>query len=58
MMQSREPAMVRNGAAASRADTDELKTMMRDPRYWRDRDPAFVRQVTDGFSRLYPEDRD
>jgi hypothetical protein len=28
--------------------------MMRDPRYWRDRDPAFIAQVTEGFKRLYP----
>jgi len=29
------------------------KAMMRDPRYWRDRDPAFIRQVKDGFACLY-----
>jgi hypothetical protein len=28
--------------------------MMRDPRYWRERDPALVAQVTEGFKRLYP----
>ena len=28
--------------------------MMRDPRYWRERDPGFVAQVTEGFQRLYP----
>lgn len=32
-----------------------LREMMRDPRYWRDRDPAFVRRVTEGFGRLYPD---
>ncbi len=26
--------------------------MMRDPRYWRTREPEFVRRVTDGFRRL------
>jgi hypothetical protein len=25
-----------------------------DPRYWRDRDPEFVRQVSEGYRRLYP----
>ena len=26
--------------------------MMRDPRYWRSREPEFVRRVTEGFRRL------
>jgi len=25
---------------------------MRDPRYWRSREPDFVKRVTDGFRRL------
>ena len=29
--------------------------MMRDPRYWRDRNPEFVARVTDGFRRLFPD---
>jgi len=29
--------------------------MMRDPRYWRERDPEIIQKVTKGFSRLYPE---
>ncbi len=34
---------------------DDLNTMMRDPRYWdnRQRDPAFVKQVDEGFAKLY-----
>jgi len=55
MMQSHEPGLVRSSAPAERNGSDELKAMMRDPRYWRERDPAFIRQVTDGFSRLYAE---
>ena len=55
MMQAREPAVL-NEADGPRSDVDEadLARMMRDPRYWRDRDPAFVAQVTEGFRRLYP----
>ncbi len=34
---------------------DELRNVMRDPRYWRDHDSELVRRVTDGFRRLYPE---
>lgn len=53
MMQNGEPALARNGEGPDRASLEQLKSMMRDPRYWRDRDPAFVRQVTEGFERAY-----
>jgi hypothetical protein len=55
MMQRREPAVL-NDANGPASDLDEaaLVRMMRDPRYWRDRDPAFVAQVTAGFEHLYP----
>jgi hypothetical protein len=29
--------------------------MMRDPRYWRQQDPAIVEQVREGFRRLYQQ---
>lgn len=55
MMQAREPAVLHESNGA-RAEVDEgrLARMMRDPRYWRERDPSFVAQVTEGFKRLYP----
>jgi hypothetical protein len=55
MMQAREPAVLSESSGA-RADLDDatLARMMRDPRYWRDREPSFVAQVTEGFRRLYP----
>ena len=31
----------------------DLDAMIRDPRYWRDKDPAFIAQVTDGFRQKY-----
>jgi len=34
-------------------DDKELSSMMRDPKYWREKDPAFVAKVTQGFQRLY-----
>lgn len=37
-------------AGASEAD---LREMMNDPRYWKDRDPQFIKQVTEGFQGLY-----
>ena len=55
MMQAREPAVLQEADGPQR-DIDEatLTRLMRDPRYWRDRDPAVVAQVTEGFQRLYP----
>ena len=53
MMQSQEPKLSRTGAPEPGSGADDLKAMMRDPRYWRDRDPSFIRQVTDGFARVY-----
>lgn len=55
MMSSGEPALGSGGGPGGDAPgEDDLKAMMRDPRYWRDRDPAFVAKVGAGFSRLYP----
>jgi hypothetical protein len=55
MMQAREPSVLQE-ANGAQGDFDEaaLTRMMRDPRYWRERDPAFIAQVTEGFQRLYP----
>lgn len=55
MMQAREPRVVHADAPAAPADEGQLRRMMQDPRYWRDRDPAFVSEVTRGFERLYRE---
>lgn len=31
---------------------EDLRAMMRDPRYWQRREPAFVARVTEGFRKL------
>ena len=37
--------------------TDEdLRNMMKDPKYWRDNDPEIVRKVEQGFKKLYQKD--
>ena len=55
MMQAREPVVLQAGEGPqSQVDEAALTRMMRDPRYWRERDPAIVAQVTEGFQRLYP----
>ena len=35
------------------ASEKELREMMNDPRYWRERDPLFIKQVTEGFQQMY-----
>jgi hypothetical protein len=55
MMQAPEPAVLHDGEGAQAAhDQASLSQMMRDPRYWRDRDPDLITKVTEGFRRLYP----
>ncbi|MGE5476566.1 MAG: capsid assembly protein [Bacteroidales bacterium] len=56
MMASGEPAMGRVPQPKDEApDEAELKRMMQDPRYWKNRDPAFIDKVSAGFRRLYGE---
>ncbi len=54
MALAEEPELFAGGEGGGLVpDEDQLVEMMRDPRYWRDRDPEFVAQVTEGFRRLY-----
>lgn len=53
MMTSPEPGLLPGAGDRGEATLDGLKSMMRDPRYWRERDPSFVQRVTDGFRRHY-----
>ena len=55
MMQTGEPVL---GVSASDAkdvslNEKDLRSMMRDPKYWRDRDPSFIEKVTQGFQNIY-----
>jgi hypothetical protein len=52
MMRKEEPGLSRDAAPPARESEAELRSMMRDPRYWRQREPEFVRRVTEGFRRL------
>lgn len=55
MMQGPEPTVLHDGEGIQATpDAPTLSQMMRDPRYWRDRDPALIAKVTEGFRRLYP----
>jgi hypothetical protein len=55
MMEAQEPPLPRAAEAETGPDEAELRRMMRDPRYWRAREPDFVRRVTEGFRRLVGE---
>jgi hypothetical protein len=54
MMQKGEPGFGTGSGAQPPAGEAELTRMMRDPRYWKSRDPDFIAQVSEGFRRLYP----
>ena len=55
MMKGQEPSLQRNTTrrSAGTLDETELSSMMRDPKYWRDKDPAYIAKVTEGFKNLY-----
>ncbi len=55
MMKSEEPGGFKRekSISSSAMNENDLTSMMRDPRYWKTKDPSFVAKVTDGFSKLY-----
>ncbi len=56
MMQSEEPMTLgAKGKTMSSNGEKDLQSMMNDPKYWRDKDPAFIAKVTDGFKNIYAE---
>ncbi len=56
MMKGDEPSLQRNQAQKSGQVNDaELSSMMRDPKYWKEKDPAYIAKVTQGFQNLYGE---
>lgn len=58
LMSAGEPVTLGGRATAAGSGGEaELQALMRDPRYWRDRQPDIVARVTDGFARLYPGGR-
>ncbi len=53
MMQSLEPNVLTDKNATENLSDDMLRNMMRDPKYWRDKDPEYVRKIENGFKKLY-----
>lgn len=55
MMGANEPQVIgRAGSAPTGTSESELRQLMKDPRYWRERDPGVVAQVRGGYEKLYP----
>ena len=54
MMTSDEPGLGQPASPATATSEDELRRMMADPKYWRDRDPATIKKVSEGFQKLFP----
>ena len=55
MMQSMEPHVETDGSAPEKLTDEDLRRMMRDPKYWRDHDAEYVRKIENGFKKLYAE---
>lgn len=53
MMQSMEPEVFTNKSDDENLTDDELRNMMKNPKYWRDQDPEYVRKIENGFKKLY-----
>lgn len=57
LMQSGKPMATQLNTAPNDTTMDEatLRSMMRDPKYWRDKDQAFIKKVSDGFRQVFAE---
>lgn len=56
MMKGDEPSLKKDGTDQAGTNGEkELHSMMRDPKYWRERDPSHIAKVTEGFRRMYQD---
>jgi len=53
MMQSVEPDVQTQKNESENLSDDDLRRMMRDPKYWRDGDAEYIRKIENGFKKLY-----
>lgn len=54
MMSSPEPMLLKERGEREELNESTLKEMMKDPRYWRDKDSAYINKIKNGFEKLYP----
>lgn len=53
MMKSNEPALNINESKPDILSENELRDMMKSPKYWRDHNPEYVKKIEDGFKKLF-----
>jgi hypothetical protein len=53
MMEAGNPGLIKKGDGDEQTPDAKIAAMMRDPKYWRDRDPKMVAEVTKAFESLY-----
>jgi hypothetical protein len=53
MMMADEPGIARRGTPAAGSSESDLIEMMKSPKYWREKDPAYIARVTEGFEKIY-----
>ncbi|MFQ6778157.1 MAG: capsid assembly protein, partial [Alphaproteobacteria bacterium] len=53
MMQSMEPNVETEKNTSEILSDNDLRMMMRNPKYWRDHDAEYVRKIENGFKKLY-----
>ena len=56
LMKHSEPSIGRSSSSQQGVNEVALKEMMKDPRYWRDYDEAYIEKVRQGFQTFYPEE--
>lgn len=53
MMKGTEPMISAPESNTDGGSENEIQSMMRNPKYWRDKDPSFIAEVTQKFQTLY-----
>ncbi|MBR3782402.1 MAG: hypothetical protein IKL14_03385 [Alphaproteobacteria bacterium] len=53
MMQSMEPDVKTDKNEVASLTEKDLRQMMQDPKYWRDKDSEYIRKIENGFKKLY-----
>ena len=52
-MQSMEPSVKTEKSSNEKLSDNDLRNMMQDPKYWRDKNPEYIRTIENGFKKLY-----
>jgi len=57
MMKNGEPSFnKKDDVLGSGISEQKLKEMMKDERYWKDKDPSYISMISNGFKKLYPNE--